>query len=111
MSPKIAEKQVACWLHFAFHASCAVLGWRQRDWQKRVAVSMLFQLESDAGERSSPGSSGGWMREWLREDIGTVAVFLQVFDPTDGPCLNFLAICHFISCQVFNFCLLEVTPL
>lgn len=43
--------------------------------------------------------------------LGIVAVFLQVFDPTDGPCLNFLVICHFISCQVFNFCLLEVTPL
>lgn len=53
----------------------------------------------------------GQLREWFQESIRVASIFLQVFDLTDGPCLNFLVICHFISCQVFNFCLLEVTPL
>lgn len=35
-----------------------------------VAVSMLFQLESTAGERRSRLSSEGLMREWLRDSVG-----------------------------------------
>lgn len=55
---------------------------------------------------------GGWRGKRLPvETQKEVAVFLQVFDLTDSPCLNLLVICRFISCWVFNFCLLEVTPL
>lgn len=35
-----------------------------------AAVSVLFQLESNAGERRSRLSSGGRMREWLRYSVG-----------------------------------------
>lgn len=67
-----------------------------------MTINVLFQQGQ---------ALGGSLCRARRGQCGIVTGFLQVFDVADRPYLNFLVICHFISCQVFNFCLLEVTPL
>lgn len=74
-------------------------------------LTYFSSLRQMLGEGDLLSPRGDSWESGFRKALGMAAVFLQVFDLTDGPCLNFLVICHFISCQVFNFCLLEVTLL